>query len=214
MTAAFAISGITDPYVFRQASLCASRLVRKCQFAVDAWEDLRQEMFLDLLQRLPRFRPEKGDWHGFVRGVMRHRSSVLAADERRRLLRFPDATGGNGSDDEEGDFDSAPEVPGEDGSAVEFRLDVQRVIAKLPPHLREVALLLRDNGVAEISRLTGKSRSAIHLYMRQIREAFEEAGVTPERFAFTGPTPLDSLSITISVDLTKATVGRVATYYR
>ncbi len=104
MTPAFAAAGVADPYVFRQASLCASHLVRKCRFAVDAWEDLRQEMVLDLLRRLPRFRPERGDWHGFVRGVMRHRSTLLAADERRRLLYFPDAAGGNDGDDDGEDF--------------------------------------------------------------------------------------------------------------
>ena len=35
---------------FRQASLCASHLVRRGRFAVDDWDDLRQEMFLDLLR--------------------------------------------------------------------------------------------------------------------------------------------------------------------
>lgn len=187
MIPAFATAGVTDPYVFRQASLCASHLVRAGHFAVDAWDDLRQEMFLDLLQRLPRFRAEKGDWHGFVRGVMRHRSALLAAEQRRRISRFPEASGANGDDDDEDDgFDSGSDVSGEDGRAVEVRLDVQRVIAKLPLHLRTVALLLGDHGVAETARLTGKSTSAIYHYMRQIREAFEEVGITPERFADRG----------------------------
>lgn len=143
MTAAFPIAGVADPYVCHQASLCASHFVRKCRLAMDAWEDLRQEVLLDLLQRLSRFRPEKGEWQGFVRGVMRHSAAAFAAEERRRLSRFPDmAAGSGGDDDDDDDFDVASNVADDDGATVEARLDVRRVVAKLPPHLREVALLL------------------------------------------------------------------------
>jgi hypothetical protein len=45
--------------------------------------NLTKSMFLDLLQRLPRFRPERGDWQGFVRGVMRNRAATLAAEQER-----------------------------------------------------------------------------------------------------------------------------------
>jgi RNA polymerase sigma-70 factor, ECF subfamily len=187
MTPAIATPFGVDPYVLRQASLCASRLVRWGRFGVDDWDDLRQEMFLDLLQRLPRFRPERGDWQGFVRGIMRNRSAALAAEQEKHSLRFAAETGPGDPSDGENGLESLIDAPGGDSRAeMELRLDVQRVLLRLPEHLREVALLLRDMSVAEICEHTGKSRSGINHFIRQIRAAFEEAGLTPERLAKRG----------------------------
>lgn len=178
MIPAFATAAGVDPYVVRQASLCASDLVRRGRFTPDDWGDLRQEMFLDLLQRLPRFRPERGDWQGFVRGVMRNRAATLAA-EQERLEPFGAGSCGGNEEDEE---DDAMDALGADTSAdLELRLDIQRVIANLPEHLRVVALLLHDMTITEICQHTGKSRSGINHFIRQIRAAFAEAGITPER---------------------------------
>ena len=189
MTPAIATSYGVDPYVLRQASLCASHLVRRGRFTVDDWGDLRQEIFLDLLQRLPRFRPDRGDWEGFVRGIMRHRSAALASEQQKHSLLFNDDGSDGARGDDENGLDPLTEVPGEDSSAErELRLDVHRVLLRLPEHLRAVGLLLRDMSVAEICEHTGKSRSGINHFIRQIRAAFEEAGLTPERLAKRGDT--------------------------
>jgi len=189
MMPAFATASGVDPYVIRQASLCASHLVRRGQFTVDDWDDLRQEMFLDLLQRLPRFRPERGDWHGFVRGIMRHRSAAMASEQQKHSLLFSGEAGDGARGDDENGLDPLTDAPGEDSSTErELRLDVHRVLLRLPEHLRAVALLLKDMSVAEICDHTGKSRSGINHFIRQIRAAFEEAGLTPERLAKRGDT--------------------------
>lgn len=187
MTPAIATAYGVDPYVLRQASLCASHLVRRGRFTVDDWDDLRQEMFLDLLKRLPRFQPERGDWPGFVRGIMRNRAAALAVEQEKRCLRFTGENGDGARGDDENGLDPLTDAPGEDSSAErELRLDVQRVLLRLPEHLRAVAQLLRDMSVAEICQHTGKSRSGINHFIRQIRAAFEEAGLTPERLAKRG----------------------------
>lgn len=41
-----------DPYILRQASCRASLLVASAGFSRDDWEDLRQEMVLDCLERI------------------------------------------------------------------------------------------------------------------------------------------------------------------
>jgi RNA polymerase sigma-70 factor (ECF subfamily) len=189
MTPAIATPYGVDPYVLRQASMCASHLVRRGRFTVDDWDDLRQEMFLDLLQRLPRFRPERGDWHGFVRGIMRHRSAALASEQQKHSVLFSGEAGDGGRGDDDNELDPLTDAPCQGSSAErELRLDVQRVLLRLPEHLRAVALLLRDMSVAEICEHTGKSRSGINHSIRQIRAAFEEAGLTPERLAKRGDT--------------------------
>ena len=60
-------------------------LVSSARFSRDDWEDLRQEMALDCLERTPWFNPDRGDWRGFVRGVVRNHSAVLATREAQRI---------------------------------------------------------------------------------------------------------------------------------
>ena len=73
-----------DPFVIQQAEIRASRMVSRNGFGRDDWEDLRQDLLLDYLERLPQFDPDRGDPRGFMFGVVRHRAVQLAAQQRRR----------------------------------------------------------------------------------------------------------------------------------
>ena len=50
-----------DPYILQQASCQASLLVSTAGFRSDYWEDLKQEMVLDLLHRSPQFDQTRGE---------------------------------------------------------------------------------------------------------------------------------------------------------
>lgn len=73
-----------DHFVIQQAEIRASRMVSSNGFRRDEWEDLRQDLLLDYLERLPQFDPDRGDLRGFMFGVVRHRAAQLAAPHRRR----------------------------------------------------------------------------------------------------------------------------------
>ena len=51
-----------DPYIFQQASCRASLLVAFAGFRPDDWEDLKQEMVLDVFRRSPKFDPARETW--------------------------------------------------------------------------------------------------------------------------------------------------------
>src|SRR4051794_27261492 len=68
----------------RRASVQASLLVRSSRFTSDDWPDLRQELVLDCFRRSRRFDPSRGEWRGFVNGVMRNQAAKLVVRERRR----------------------------------------------------------------------------------------------------------------------------------
>ena len=74
-----------DPFLIQQAEIRASRLVACSGFTRDDWEDLRQDLLLDYLERLPLFDSGRGEPRGFMFGVVRHRAAQLAAQQRRRL---------------------------------------------------------------------------------------------------------------------------------
>lgn len=156
-----------DPFVIQQAEIRASRMVGNYGFTRDDWEDLRQELLLDYVKRLPRFSPDRGDHRGFVLGVLQNRAAKLAARQcrtRSSLQPGPDA-----------DWTSLPFSDG----GLDLRLDIQAVISGLPVHLRILARQLTEMDPADVRRQAGKSRSRLYQWIREIRAAFVEAGLVP-----------------------------------
>ena len=172
-----------DPYILYQASCRASVLVSHAVFPRDDWEDLRQELVIDCLQRTPRFNPDRGDWRAFVRGVIRNHSFVLASQESRRTrCETLSADEETGDDDLEREIFQAGSEPSSDDPTEELavRADVQRVVASLPENLRTLASDLTEMSVAEIAAKRGRSTQWIYQLMKRLREAFIQAGVTLE----------------------------------
>lgn len=153
-----------DPFVLRQAEIRASQLVACAGFTRDDWEDLRQDLLLDYLERLPLFDSERGEPRGFMFGVVRNRAARLAAQRRRAVC---------------GVITDLPPRPHADVDH-DLRLDVAAAVARLPDHLRVVAELLLERTPREVARAIGKSRSRVYQMIGEIRAAFEQAGVRPE----------------------------------
>lgn len=169
MTAAEAV-------LLRQAGWQASALVAAGVFQPQDWEDLRQELVLDCLRRAPRFDPRRGEWSGFCRGVMRHQASVLV--QRQRLLQqrevlIDDQPQTDGGDDPESRYNGSNHV------ALDTAIAVRTVLARLPNHLRQVALLLAEMPVMAVCAHLGRSRSRVHQLTVQLRIVFIDAGAAP-----------------------------------
>ena len=158
-----------DPFVIQQAEIRASRLIGSHGFTRDDWDDLRQDLLLDYLERLPQFDRDRGDLRGFMFGVVRHRAAQLVTRQRRRVQSAPD-----GSTESDGSRHRHAVVN------YDLRLDVEAAVSRLPEHLRTIAQMLSDRTPREVSRATGKSRSRVYQMIGEIRAAFVDAGVTPE----------------------------------
>lgn len=171
-----------DPYILQQASCRASLLVATAGFRSDDWEDLRQEMVLDCLRRSPKFDPARGDWQGFVRGVVRNHATVLATRRHRSVRRevlaedlSHEEAGTPGEPDDPLGASQKQEIE----AGLQMSIDVQRVVNGLPPQLQKLALLLSELPMLEAGARTGKSRSRVYQMTRQLRDAFVRAGLRP-----------------------------------
>jgi DNA-directed RNA polymerase specialized sigma24 family protein len=169
------VSPAFDPYVLRQASCQASLLVRTAGFPVHDFDDLRQDLLLDLLRRSSKFNPRRGEWHGFVRGVVRNHATVLARCRYRRSQREVLADDLFGDDQDLLESLKSYDTVGD----LHLKLDVAYVLAGLPAQLRLLARLLIVMPVGEIPSRLGKSRSRVHQLTCQLRNAFVRAGVYP-----------------------------------
>jgi RNA polymerase sigma-70 factor (ECF subfamily) len=172
-----------DPYIVQQASCQASLLVATAGFRADDWEDIRQEMVLDCLRRLPKFDPSRGDWPGFVRGVMRNHASVLVMRERRRARKILGEDLMNREDASDADSVDILDKRLRTGvvDALHLSLDVRRIVKSLPRQLQALTVLLGQMPVRDVCRHTGKSRSRVYQMTRQLRDAFVRAGLRPYR---------------------------------
>jgi RNA polymerase sigma-70 factor (ECF subfamily) len=169
------------PYLLSQTGLRASLLRTSFQLAADDWEDMRQEMVLDCLRRLPRFNASRGDWRGFVRGVVRNHACVLAT--RRTRCREFQSTDCEESIDVSLDetAEARTGVVPDFRPALEFSLDLERIIARLPEESRTVARYLAEMPISAICRRTGLSRHRVGLHIALIRAVLEAAGFTGKR---------------------------------
>ena len=163
-----AAASALDPFIIQQAEICASRMVGNYGFSPDDWEDLRQELVLEYLERLPLFDPSRGDLRGFGYGVVRNRAVKLAVRRCRAVA------------NQEADGRRVDRALSRMDAELEARIAVQAVVSRLPNHLQDLARQLSEMRIGEICRKTGKSRRRIHQLVRQIRDAFVEYGVTPE----------------------------------
>lgn len=166
------------PYLLQQTALRASILQSSFGFAADDWDDLRQDLALDCLRRLPRFDGARGSWEGFVRGVVRNHACVLAS----RQIHRPQFQSIQMDDSCESADGKAHEPRVEDFRPVlEFGLDTERVLTGLPDDLRSIARLLGEMPVASACRRTGLTLAQMNRRIRQIRAAFTAAGLAPAK---------------------------------
>ena len=168
------------PYLLQQTALRASLLQTSFGFAADDWEDLRQELALDCLRRLPWFDGSRGNWRGFVRGTVRHHACVLASRQIRRAeVQLLDSNTTAESSDVF-PADTALDRAAEDfRPLLELGLDTQRVLAGLPDDLQRIARCLARMPVSATRRETGLTAAQINRRIRQLRAALIAAGLAP-----------------------------------
>ena len=174
------------PYLLQQSGLRASLLKTNFGFGGDEWDDLRQEMALDCLKRLPKFDPARGNWKGFVHGVVRNRAFVLATQQTRRSDFERRTVADTGTSDDAAD-ELALEAIAEDlGPALELGIDVRRVLASLPEELQTLSHLISNFSIQAVRRQTGLSRLELERSIARIRAAFVAAGLSPDEYCRNG----------------------------
>ena|SRR6266545_1639948 len=168
------------PYLLQQTALRASLLQTSFGFAADDWDDLRQDLALDCLRRLPRFVGSRGNWKGFVHGVVRNHACVLASRQLQRRPFQPVQFDGDSELPDGGLTCKADQAPAEDFRPfLELGLDTERVLAGLPEDLRIIARYLAEMPISAVRRKTGLTLAQLNQRIRRIRAAFMAAGFAP-----------------------------------
>jgi len=164
-----------------EAEAAARRLHRKLVLPAADLDDLRQDLLVDLICRLPGYDARRGSIGAFANIVLRNQSSRIAIRHhgRRRAqggtLLSLDApiTGGN---EPLGwllaEADGLAAWHGQDRCVTEdaeLRNDLARALGDLPEDVRGLCAALGTCAIAEIVSRKGVSRSALYRHIARLR---------------------------------------------
>ena len=182
-----------DGFALDMINIKATRLVGKAGFTLDDIEDIKQEMILSLLERLPKFDPDKSNYKLFVtcvidrkgRDLVRHRESEMR-DHRREVCSLNDEIDVGETElvqrssticqDDHDICTGKYRRPAEERA--HLRLDLETVLANLSPELRRAAALLQTMSATQAARQMGVPRRTFRdKHLAQLREAFTAEGL-------------------------------------
>jgi RNA polymerase sigma-70 factor (ECF subfamily) len=182
-----------DDYVIQLIKYKARQLVGRAGFSKDDREDIEQDLTLDLLRRLSKFDPSRATFHTFVARVVEHgvatlieRRQAAIRDHRRCTCSLNDLVDdGQGGQVERGDLFSQDDylriqgrspAPMED--RVALRVDRDKLLATLPPELRDLCLRFEaGQTITDISRDTGTPRGTLYERMKKLKALAEDDGL-------------------------------------
>lgn len=154
----------------------ARQLIGRYGFAQDDHEDLKQEMTVDLLLRLPKFDARKAKLNTFVARVIDHKISTIIRhrmqekrDYRRASSLDEPIEDENGSSVTRGEMVSqddhdlyAGKYSRAESERTEMRAVISFTISDLPPELRQLAELLLTCSITQAAEELGVSRSTLY----------------------------------------------------
>ncbi|NQU19765.1 MAG: hypothetical protein HQ567_00670 [Candidatus Nealsonbacteria bacterium] len=184
------LSEETIAYAKQTIQCKTRRLVGQAGLSSSDLDDLKQEMWADLLRRFSWFESDRAKAKTFIDRVVSHNISAIRK-HRTRMGRDYRRNGGSLSDatkDDDGRIVEQAQVIPEDAhdlrtgaetrSTLEHVMlasDVKTVMASLPTPLRELCQLLKTETLAAAARKLGISRRAAQTRLAAVREHFEEA---------------------------------------
>jgi DNA-directed RNA polymerase specialized sigma24 family protein len=163
-------------YVSKCSRRCACVLINLGFYRWDEVDDLQQDMWLDFLVRLPKFRANRGDLYAFAYSVIKNRANVLASQSIRRIAarnacRWENVAPGTVPAPFRDRFIQVP-VEG-----LNRALDIRRATDRLPGPLKRLFHDLVRLSVPEICTERGVSRAAVYRGRGRIRKSFVDFGL-------------------------------------
>lgn len=175
--------------ILREADRAARRLHRKLALPLADLDDLRQELLVDLCQRLPGFDPGRGSMGAFAGLVIRNQCSRLAVRHHRQRqarggvalsLDAPVAGGLEPLGWFVAESDGLTAWLGGNRCArvdAETRHDVAKVLGALAGDLRALCTALAAKRPEDLARRDGPSRSTLYRRLARLRLEFAMRGI-------------------------------------
>lgn len=182
-----------NDYALQVVRCKAMQLVGKAGYRQNDLEDIKQELIVHLLERLPRFDPAKASYNTFVARVVERKISNLLRDRQAEMRDHRREVCSLNEEIDTGEEEPKQRLATLDqdeqdirtgkyrrpaAERGDLRLDVQQVLADLPPDLRRAAQLLQSLPVAQVAREMGVPHATFYdRHLKRLREAFAAKGL-------------------------------------
>ena len=183
-------------FITRLIDRVARRLVYQKGLTRDDVPDIKQDMWLDLLERLPGYRPDLGHYRAFVSRVVKNKAASILESRAasKRGNGRPCRSLSEEFEDEDGEETEFQETISVDDylrrtrgtiRTEEERLDlagdIRQLLDQLPAHHRVVCLLLIDRDVTDIANVVGVPRSTLRDAIKRLQRLGEKSGLKDYR---------------------------------
>jgi len=163
----------------RSTEVIARRLAGGLFGGTASWEDLRQELLLDLVTRWRKFDPSRGSDNAFIELVTQRRAATLIRHQKAA------SRGGGRSASQYLDTDPLDEnderrapIPCE-RAQLELKWGVETALSLVPPDIRRFCELLKSGSIVGAARQMGITRHRAHQWLLYLRQHFAALGVVP-----------------------------------
>ena len=159
-------------YIRRQAR----RLAGKYGFAADEADDISQELSLHLLKQWPSYDETKGKPTTFIANVVDAKVRDMLRTQQSQIPEV-ELTDSLMDEAEYGTLDGIRGQPAvSELEQIELRLDIEAILAGMPPDLRRIAELLQQMNISDAARTLGIPRSTLRDRLVAVRKHFAAAG--------------------------------------
>jgi DNA-directed RNA polymerase specialized sigma24 family protein len=158
--------------VLRRCEAAAARFVGRFALPSHERDDIRQELLLDVLNRIKAFDPRRGSLGAFVGTLIAHRTAELARQlYRQRAVESPPWDPPAPREcDSGGDAEAGTEVGADDElELTHLRLDLERSLSSISSADLALCRQLIEYAPTEISRSERLSRASIYRRIKGIR---------------------------------------------
>ena len=163
----------------RRAEHEGRRLQRKLGLPSHMAEDVQQDLLVDLLARLPKYDPARGNFESFTTIVLRHQSTRLARRHCEAFTAQGGATLPLSSLDEGSEPIDWISSHATQQAALHERLCLGKATRSLRPCDRLLCLVLSHGSVASLARTGFASRSSIYRRIHRLRPQLILSGFGP-----------------------------------
>ena len=183
-----------DRYAIRNIVCQVRGLIGRYGITLDDRDDLIQQLFLEYLERVAGFDPERGRYKTFVNSLIRNQSiSLVRARKRQRqevaLCALPETSVEDPDDEHRGarsaDLSddayrmSTGRATRPATELLDLRIDVDRALNSLPLPLQEISTRVAAEGVGEVAKTLGRSQTRVYQLLWKVRAAFTQLDVVP-----------------------------------
>jgi DNA-directed RNA polymerase specialized sigma24 family protein len=157
-----------DSYSQKLIAVKARRLIGKHGFTRDDYDDLKQDLTLDLLIRLPRFDPRKAGWKTFVSRIIDRKVANLVRHQLRAKRDYRKTISVDWM------LEPEPVSCCDDNISLDFSI----AFARLSPDLKLLVQYLFTRSITDTARDLAVSRSTLYRTgIVHLQEAFNRLGL-------------------------------------